>query len=90
VGDHSRYKSSAGEAVIFSRTRPNEDDAANRWPAYGLALLYENTSIASHARPRQRRAVCFIYAGWLILFSLDGYGVAYDASGSGFKEMKTL
>ena len=39
-----------------------EDDTANRWPAHCLALLYENTSIASHARCRQR---------WLILVSLD-------------------
>jgi len=29
----------------------NQGDAANRWPAYGLASLYENTSIA--IRPAQ-------------------------------------
>src|SRR6266403_2956612 len=39
-----------------------EGDAANRWPTYCPALLYENASIASNARSRQR---------WLILVSLE-------------------
>jgi len=36
---------------VFSPTTSHDEqpnDAANRWPAYCLALLYENTSIASH------------------------------------------
>ena len=32
-------------------------------------LTYENTSIAIHARLRQRSATWFIYAGWLILLT---------------------
>ena len=33
--------------------------SANRWPAYCFALHYENTSITSHARHRQRSLISF-------------------------------
>jgi hypothetical protein len=45
-------------------TPSNQANAANRWPLYYIALLYENTFTASHARSHQR---------WLISFSLDEY-----------------
>jgi uncharacterized protein (DUF983 family) len=44
--------------ILFTQPRAR----ANRWPAYSLTFLYENTPIAIHARSRQR---------WLSSVSLD-------------------
>jgi hypothetical protein len=45
---------------------PNHAMQPTRWPPNNLALNYENTSVATHARSRQR---------WLISFSLGRYAL---------------
>jgi len=39
---------------VANESTPNKSAAANRWPFQCLAPLYENTSVAIHARSRQR------------------------------------